>query len=343
MGAGIRRVGHKSASRSCGLLLAVCAACAGAQEPAVQSPPAAVASPAPAATAVPAVPDSASVAAPGPIAIVQVDAAASVTGALQVTQGKAIIAANGTVSSGANTTEVILPHRGVLRICASTTVKLAVDASVPAGEAPGLMMAIDHGAIEASFATGRNSDVLLTPDFRILIGAPGSADVKVRLGAHGDTCEDNGGDHAPYVLVTSVFDGGAYRVQPGQRVMFQHGSLQEVVDQEKEPCGCPPAPRPGSNDFPLAQSAGLSPVSPPVAAPAMSKPAPTGSKSDSALNEPLVYQATAVPEPAASTPAPSPSESTAAAAPTAPPKQAEKKPGFFHRLGSFFRRVFGAE
>ena len=75
----------------------------------------------------------------------------------------------------------------MLRVCASTTVKLAADSSVPAGEMPGLMMAIDHGAVEASFATGRNSDILLTPEFRILIGGPGAADVKVRLGQHGDT------------------------------------------------------------------------------------------------------------------------------------------------------------
>ena len=55
------------------------------------------------------------------------------------------------------------------------------------------------------------------------------ATLKVRLGEHGDTCIDNPGAHAPYVVVSSVFDGGAYRVQPGQRVMFQHGSLSEVV------------------------------------------------------------------------------------------------------------------
>jgi hypothetical protein len=75
-----------------------------------------------------------------------------------------------------------LPYRGTLRVCASTTVKLAADSSVPAGETPGLMIAMERGAIEASFATGRNSDVLLTPDFRILIGSPGAAEVKVRLG-----------------------------------------------------------------------------------------------------------------------------------------------------------------
>ncbi len=83
------------------------------------------------------------------------------------------------------------------------------------------------------------ADTLLTPYFRILIGGPSAADVKVRLGDHGDTCVDNAGANAPYVVVTSVFDGGVYRVQPGQRVMFENGSLHEVVDEEKEPCGCP--------------------------------------------------------------------------------------------------------
>ena len=66
----------------------------------------------------------------------------------------AMIATNGAITSGTGTTEVTLPRRGVLRVCASTTVKLAADASVPRDEVPGLMMVLDHGAIEASFATG---------------------------------------------------------------------------------------------------------------------------------------------------------------------------------------------
>ncbi len=177
-----------------------------------------------------------------PIAIVPLDSknpdkSAQVTGGLEVTQGKAIIVSSGTVTSGTETTQVILPHRGVLRVCSSTSVKLAADTSVPAGEIPGLMIAMDHGAVEASYATGRNSDIFMTPDFRILIGGPGAADVKIRLGQHGDTCVDNAGvpsdvptlkgtqaptsslgwnagTDAPYVLVSSVFEGGAYRVPP---------------------------------------------------------------------------------------------------------------------------------
>jgi hypothetical protein len=278
-----------------------------------------------------------------PIAIVPLDSrmpgsAASVTGALQVAGGRALITANGTVVSGTTTTEVSLPNRGTLRVCASTEIKLAADSAVPAGESPGLMMAMDHGAVEASFATGRNADILLTPDFRILIGGPGSANVKVRLAQEGDTCVDNPGSNAPYVLVTSVFDGSIYRVQPGQRVMFQHGSLREVVDQEKESCGCPPAPsETKGNDFPLAQSEGLAPTPPenPTPAPKSVKPAePT---------VPLVYNADKAAPPATPQPATAATTSVAAATPPQTETAQKKKPNFFTRVGHFFRRIFGAE
>jgi hypothetical protein len=295
----------------------------------------------------------------GPIAIVPLDSknpdqAATVTGALEVSQGRAVIAASGTVTSGSVTTKVTLPHRGVLRVCATTTVKLAADSSVPAGETPGLMMAMDHGAVEMSFATGSNSDILLTPDFRILIGGPGAAEVKVRLGQHGDTCVDNAGVptdgslsvgwntgargvNAPYVLVSSVFEGGAYRVQPGQRVMFQHGSLREVVDNEKEPCGCPPA-APHGNEFPLAQSEGLAPLP---------KPAPNAVSLSSAPPqvpqtqiEPLVYKSVDhTPQPAAEAAPPAGSDAN----PAAKLPTTKKKSGFFASVKRFVRRVFGAE
>lgn len=258
-----------------------------------------------------------------PIAIVPLDSrlpgsAAVVSGALRVSGGRALIGSSGTVSSGSDTTEVTLPQRGMLNVCASTTVKLTADASVPAGESPGLLMAIDHGAIETNFATGHNADIVLTPDFRILIGGPGTANVKVRMGFGGDTCVDNPGGNAPYVLVTSVFDGSTYRVQPGQRAMFQHGSVKEVVDQEKEPCGCPPSQVKG-NEFPLAQSEGMAPLPP--------APAATGPTSSS---QPLTYNGR-----------------SGAAGQQSDTAQPAKKPGFFGRIGAhikhFFHWLFGGE
>lgn len=278
-----------------------------------------------------------------PIAIVPLDLAhpdrgPKVNGTVQIADGKAIITSSAEVTSGPETTQIELPRRGVLRVCASTTVHLASDTSVPAGETPGLLMALDHGAVEADFATGRNADILLTPDFRILIGGTGiggtgAVDVKVRLGEHGDTCIDNPGADAPYVLVSSVFDGGAYRVQPGQRVLFEHGSLHEVNDNEKEPCGCPPTtPDPARpNAFPLAQSQGMAPLPNPAPAPAV--------PAQPQITPPLVYSASSQPPVQAPQPA---AEGQAAPTPAAPPAT-RKKTSFFHRIGSFFRRIFGAE
>ena len=269
----------------------------------------------------------------GPIAIVPADSGATVTGALQVTAGKTLIVASGSVTSADKMTEVALPRRGTLRVCASTTVKLTSDASVPAGEIPGLMMALDHGAIEADLATGRNSDMVLTPDFRILISGPGTANLKMRLGSKGDTCVDNAGASAPYVLVTSLFGDGMYRVQPGQRVMFEHGSVHEVVDQEKEPCGCPPAVKPGSNEFPLAQSEGLAPLARRAPAP----PASNGPTAQTTL--PLVYNS------AEHAPRPAPAPQAAipvTSAPIAGPRSAHRR-GFFKSIGHFFRVFFGAD
>lgn len=273
------------------------------------------------------------------IAIVSLDSltpggGATVTGALQVNGTRALIAASGTVNAGTTNTDVDLPRRGTLRICASTTVKLAADTTVPAsGDLPGLLMALDHGAIEASFTTGHNADTVLTPDFRILIGGPAASHIKIRLGQNGDTCVDNPGNNAPYVIVSSVFDGSLYRVQPGQRAMFQHGSLHEVVDQEKEPCGCPPTPAETTgNEFPLAQSAGLAPLPPPAPEQKSIKPA--------VVAPALIHNAADTAPESAPAVAATPTVPTTA---TPTPQPAPKKPGFFTRVGRFFKRIFGAE
>jgi len=282
-----------------------------------------------------------------PIAIIPLDSkvpghAAEVTGALMVNAGRAYVAANASVTAGTETAQVTLPYRGTLLICASTNVKLTADVSSTVDGTPGLMMAMDHGAIELSYATTANlksADVLLTPDFRILIGGPGAADVKVRLGEQGDTCVDNSNANGPYVVVSSVFDGGAYRVQPGQRVAFQHGSLHEIVDQEKEPCGCPPSETKG-NEFPVAQSMGLAPTPKAEPAPVLNSEAQAQAQNV----PPLVYQSKDK-VPVAEIPAqPAPVPVTLAPAPAAKPKhKSEKRRGFFGGIGHFFRVVFGAD
>lgn len=332
-------------------------------QPATQPQNAPAAPTAPATTpsapdAAPPQPPAASNAAPvlssSPVAIVPLDksipgAALSVAGPMQAFNGRAYITSSGTITAGDATARVTLPYRGTMNVCASGTVKLAADSSAQSGggagegtgEVPGLLIALDHGAVEMSFAASaareRNADTLLTPYFRIMIGGPNPTDVKVRLGDNGDTCVDNAGTNAPYVVVTSVFEGGLYRVQPGQRVMFEQGSLKTVVDQEKESCGCPPPSKSEANEFPLAESEGLAPKSPP--ANAANETVGSGQASTT-----LVYKSSA-PAPQVVT-IPQPAAAPAATGPATPAAQApgaEKKPGFFRSIGRFFKRMFGAE
>jgi len=165
----------------------------------------------------------------------------SVSGSLSVENGRAIIGNNGTITAGDSTAMVKLARGGDMEVCASTKVHLSRDTSVKGSDDSGLMIGLDRGALEANYVPGKYSDVLLTPDLRILISGPGTADLRVRVNEKGDTCVDNHGAGAPYVTVTSNFAGGVYRVQANQRVMFEQGSLDQVVDNEAESCGCPAA------------------------------------------------------------------------------------------------------
>lgn len=274
-----------------------------------------------------------------PLAVVPV-AGVQLSGALQVADGKASIGSNGSITAGERTATVTLPGRGEIRLCATTRISLSADKSIAANlgpnETPGLMMALDRGAMETAFTTGTNSDVILTPDFRITISGPGRSSVQVRLGEKGDTCIDNRGPNAPYVTVSSVFEGGFYRVQDGQRLLFEHGSLHEVVDREKESCGCPEEPAPAitghasPNPFPVAQSAGLAPLKTPP--PSEEKPGVESAQATATLqyngeapNQPQASVTTATPQTQAAQPA----------------KKDEQPKGFFGHLGHFFRTLFG--
>lgn len=276
----------------------------------------------------------------------------SLSGSLSVAGGRAVIGNDGSITAGDKTARVSLTRGGSLNVCASTKVQLSADKNTPGGA---LMIAIDRGAFEAHYTPGQYSDVILTPDLRILISGPGQADLSLRVMPQGDTCVDNHGKNAPYVLASSLFSGGAYRIQPNQRVLFEHGSLNEVVDNEQDPCGCPTSQplsvastgikggkkaRPGQkvaeaeNPFPLAESEGFQ--SPP---PLPKEPAVPPGETHTEVEAPLTYNSSeAEPPPAAPASA---SESGGRSAPTAQaPQPARPHRGFFRSIGHFFHRIF---
>src|SRR5579875_869728 len=97
-----------------------------------------------------------------PIAYVPVTGV-TVSGSLEVQNGRASIANNGTITAGDHAVDVKLARGGELKVCGTTKVQLSRDTSVHAADA-GLMIALDRGALEASYKPGNYSDVLLTPD-----------------------------------------------------------------------------------------------------------------------------------------------------------------------------------
>lgn len=306
---------------------------------------------------------SAPASSPAPVSLATVELqGVTLSGYSFVKDGRAIVGNNTSIEAGNSTAPVALMRGGSLNVCASTKIHLSTDATTPGS---GLMIALDHGALEAHYTPGQYSDVLLTPDLRVLISAPGQADLSIRVNNQGDTCIDNHGDHAPYVLATSLMGDGAYRVQPNQRVLFEHGSLNDVVDSEQEPCGCPPAEptsvasagatgahpaKPGqavapnaaaaANPFPLAESEELQPPPPTPTTPAV----PPGTPHVE-VSVPLAFDANhpnaLPPTPPASTPVPTSAihVDTAQAPPPAPVKP--KSTGFFGHIGHFFKRLFG--
>jgi hypothetical protein len=268
-----------------------------------------------------------------------------VSGAVDISHGETILRNGSQITAGEQAVKIALQRGGSLRLCSTSSVHLAKDRSIDDPASSALMMALDRGAIEANYVVGKYSDVLLTPDLRLLISGPGQADLSIRVNPKGDTCVDNRGADAPYVTVTSQLEGGAYRVMPDQRVNFQHGSLNEVVDHEPEPCGCPtmpvtsvastgttganPAPpgkpvggpssTPADTAFPLAQSEGLAP--PPTPA----TPVVPAGQTHAEVTVPLTYNGEnppAVPAAPPATATPSPAPATPASASTSQPQVA---------------------
>lgn len=283
----------------------------------------------------------------------------TVAGSLAVTNGRAAIGPNATITAGVKPALIHLKRGGNLEVCQTTKIQLSADDSLNQATHPGdnaIMISLDHGAFEEHDTPGKYSDVVLTPDLRILISGPGKAKMSFRVGKNGDTCIDNRGKNAPYVTVTSLYNGGAYRVQPNQRVMFENGDLGEVVDNEPVPCGCPPPPRqvakagigPGhgnskknaaarENPFPLAESEGLAAPPPPPTKPVV----PPGQVATE-VEAPLTYSSSSPPPPAVAgtkttvqrkLPAPAPGHKRK--------RRPTRHHGFFGAIGHFFARLFG--
>ncbi len=210
---------------------------------------------------------------------------ASVSGVLETNGGYATIVNNGLITAQQQTATVTLARGGAINVCTTSTVHLSQSSAIDGGP---LLLALDHGALELNFLASAD-DAVLTPDMRLRPSTTAPLDLRIRVVSNGDTCIENRGSDAPALIITDPFGESSYIVHPQQHVLFEHGSLKEVVDNETSPCGCPPAPvvvsvaeggvsgatvaKPGStvattaadaHPFPEAQSEGLATMPAPL-------------------------------------------------------------------------------
>ena len=189
---------------------------------------------------------------------------AQITGGLQVAGAKATLVSNAAISALDHTAPIELGRGGEVLLCSTSQFHL-----LHLGTEQALLFGLDRGAVELH-GTADTHDVLLTPDIRFSLEAPGTYDLRVRVTTNGDTCVQNAGTKAPVLILSDPYSSTTYRVIPGQHVLFEHGSLREVVDNERSECGCAMDKPTGkitavekANPFPAAESAGLVPLSPP--------------------------------------------------------------------------------
>ncbi len=277
---------------------------------------------------------------------------ATVAGALEVSNGRAILVGNTTVTARDRVAEIELKRGGTVRVCSTSGLHVNAGKSADGTAAP-LMLALDRGAIEVQMAAMAH-DVVTTPDLRFTMQGEGPLDLQLRVTRNGDTCVENRGAKAPALNVVDQFGEAAYELKAGQHVLFEHGSLKEVVDHESSACGCPPEPAmtvadaligpaaPGAAEktaaeqhpFPAAVSAGLAPATVPQSSAGTVHTQVAAALSSSGGADSLA-------EPTTKNAAAGDAKNTAGAqvAPTPVPAKSSKNP--FRAVGHFFRRIFG--
>ncbi len=303
---------------------------------------------------------------------------ATVAGNLSVTNGRAVLVSNTTVTAKDHAAEVTLNRGGSVLICPTSGLHITAGASgseSSAGPTP-LMLSLDRGAIELRMAA-TTSDVVMTPDLHFGIQSPGPLDLRLRVTKEGDTCVENRGGGAPVLSVSDPFGESTYDLRPGQHVLFPRGSVKQVVENESSPCGCPATPgvsladaaisaaTPGTkptskaaeaqHPFPAAVSAGLAPApAVPQAPPGVvhAQVATTLSYDAVADQSPATpAAANEVAPPPAAAPEATNSSQPAGSQPTGPPQSpdvtaeaaapAPHSSDVGHWIGHFFKRLFG--
>jgi hypothetical protein len=271
---------------------------------------------------------------------------AQLSGSLEVSNDQARLLSNVSITARDHTAPIALDRGGDIQVCSTSQFHL-----LRSGTGKSLLFGLDRGAIEIH-SRSEPQDSILTPDLRFTLESPGTFDLSLRVNRDGDTCVDNAGVNAPTILLNDAFSSAVYRLIPGQHVLFEHGSLREVVDNEKSPCGCPaptvdvaaatitaapgtPAATAAEHPFPAAASEDLAPTKPLPITPA----APSTDSATTFIAGKPPAAAPPTPRPATAT-SPNGTPNGTGADDGPPPPAPPSAHGIAHAIAHFFHKLF---
>jgi hypothetical protein len=258
---------------------------------------------------------------------------ADVAGATDVIDGRAVLMGSASVTAKDHTAPISLARGGTVRLCQNSVLHLTESREMMVA-AP-LLFSLDRGAVEIE-TKATPTDAVMTPDLRFTARGGGSLDLRLRVAGNGDTCVENRGMAAPVLEVGDPFGDTTYELTAGQHILFEHGSLREVVDHESSPCGCPDEKgmsvadalvAPGAvaqHPFPVAISEGL--------APEAAVPQVDPGEEHVQVGETMIYNGSAG--------AAAGNDVAGSPVPAAAPSVAPPARGLKHQVGRFFRWVF---
>ena len=162
---------------------------------------------------------------------------ASVKGSVRETSSGLEVSNGVAITAGEHSATLRLARGGQVRVCPGTN--LTVNTS-PQGQE--LMFAMSAGSLEADYSIPFLADVVLTPDYRILISGPADVSVSISANKNGDACIRSRGDNS-YVVVSELMGDDFYHVKPDEQVVFHGGHVKDPEDNGTMVCGCPgPSP-----------------------------------------------------------------------------------------------------
>jgi hypothetical protein len=137
------------------------------------------------------------------------------------------------LSAGIAPATLKMVRGGQVRICPHSGLSVSTSGQ-------GLMLATGAGAIEIDYQLSQQfADVVITPDFNVMLVGPGTFHFALGVNKRGDTCMKPLPGNASEVTFSELLGTGMVKTQPNQSVVFRGGKLDPPEALTGE-CGCPP-------------------------------------------------------------------------------------------------------